>query len=158
MMKQAIKEAVILSIVAVVLAAAVYVVRPDKVGLAPGTVDDAGGQPATAEQGFAEISIDDARRHFGEKGVIFADARHPADYEAGHIQGAVNLYASEPDAWLTDVLAGVDPQDLIIAYCDGEDCHLATQLAELLVLNGFENVTYLKNGWTRWRESGYPID
>jgi len=158
MMSQAVKEAVILSIVAVALAVAVYVVRPDKIGPAPGTVDGAGGQPASGEHGLAEIDIEDALRHLGEKGVIFADARHPADYEAGHIQGAVNLYASEPDAWLTDLLAGVDPQDLIITYCDGEDCHLATQLAELLILNGFVNVTYLKNGWTRWRQSGYPVE
>lgn len=158
MMKQAVKEAVILSIVAVALAVAVYVVRPDKIGPAPGTVDGADGQPSSVEQGFGEIGLEDALRHLGEKGVIFADARHPADYEAGHIQGAVNLYASEPDAWLSDFLAGVDPKDLIITYCDGEECHLATQLAELLALNGFENVTYLKNGWTRWREGGYPIE
>ena len=52
----------------------------------------------------------------------------------------------------------VDPAKVIITYCDGEDCHLAPALAELLFFNGFNNVRYLRNGWTRWREGGFPVE
>jgi len=44
----------------------------------------------------------------------------------------------------------------IIAYCDGEACHLAPDLAEFLFFNGFDHVFYLKNGWSLWKEGGLP--
>ena len=81
-----------------------------------------------------------------------------ADFEAGHIKNAAHLYVAEQDVWLSGFLTATDPLAMIITYCDGEECHLATELAELLSINGFENVRYLKNGWTRWRDGGFPVD
>ena len=158
MIKQAVKEASILILAAVAIAWAVYAVRPDKIGPAPETTDGTGSQPVAVAAAIPEIPIVDALRHFEAKTALFADARHPVDYKAGHIRGADNLYAFEPEPWLADWLIQVAPETLIITYCDGEDCHLATQLAELLTINGYTNVRYLKNGWTRWRERGYPIE
>ena len=156
MVRQAAREASILILAAVAVALIVYAIRPDKIGSQPDTVQGDSGQLVSVENGPAEIALTDARRLFDDKQAVFADARHPADYAAGHIQGAINLYAPDPDDWLADLLVRVAPQTAIITYCDGADCHLATQLAELLALNGFTNVRYLRNGWTRWRESGYP--
>ncbi|WP_319521574.1 rhodanese-like domain-containing protein [uncultured Desulfosarcina sp.] len=156
--KQTIKEAAILILAAVGIAIAIHVVRPDRI--AP-IVDQPAGDTARAVQktsGGREISIEEAQHLFKEKGVLFADARHRADYEAGHIRGAVHLDVAEPDAWLPDFMAAADPAARIVAYCDGESCRLAEELAELLALNGFENVGYLKNGLTRWRESGMPVE
>jgi rhodanese-related sulfurtransferase len=115
-------------------------------------------QTSPTDTGFSEISIEDAARLYEEKGAIIADARHATDFEAGHIKAAVNLYSADQDTWLPGFLEATDPATVIITYCDGNDCHLATQLAELLLLNGFERVHYLKNGWTRWREGGYPVE
>jgi rhodanese-related sulfurtransferase len=47
---------------------------------------------------------------------------------------------------------------VIITYCDGPNCHLAPELAEFLFFNGFDHVFYLENGWTRWRDHGYPVE
>ena len=158
MLKQATKEALILIGTAVAIAMAVYAVRPDKIGINPVSPNEEVTQQLPAENGFSEISIDEALRLYEEKGAIFADARHSADFEAGHIQGAVHLYAADQDIWLPEFLAAIDPATVIITYCDGQDCHLAPALAELLVINGFDNVRYLKNGWTRWRDGGFPIE
>jgi len=158
MLKQSIKEALILILAALGIAVAVYAIRPDKIVPAtkPAAEDQAGS--SLEESGAREISIEDAWALFQSKGAIFTDSRHRADFEAGHIQGAIHLYAADADTWLSDFLSAAEPQTSIVAYCDGEDCQLARELAELLFLNGFEKVRYLRNGWTRWREKGFPVE
>ena len=158
MLKLAAKEALILIGTAVTIAIAVYAVRPDKIGINPASLNQDAAQQSLSESGFSEISIEDAVRLYQENGAIFADARHSADFEAGHIQGAVHLYTADQEIWLNEFLAATDPATVIVTYCDGADCHLAPALAELLFFNGFNNVRYLKNGWTRWREGGFPVE
>lgn len=172
--KAMIREAVVIILAAVVISGIVYGIRPDKIR--PGTIgpdrtqprvtdaSTAGDPSASGEtgpvdgpQGVAEISLEAARTLFDTPGTIFADARHELDFSAGHIQGARHLPADNPDPWLDDVLVEMPPETVIITYCDGDDCHLATDLAQLLVLNGFSQVYYLKNGWTRWQEKGFPV-
>jgi rhodanese-related sulfurtransferase len=158
MFKQATKEAIIIVLAAVAIGLALYAVRPDKIqgrseAGTPGEV-----APSEAERGFSNISIAEAFRLYQEQKAVFADARHAVDYAAGHIKGAVNLTVAESDSWLSDFLAATDPATIIITYCDGENCHLAPELAELLFFNGFDHVSYMENGWTRWRESGYPVE
>lgn len=158
MVKKAIKEAVVLILAAVGIALAVYAVRPDKIGDIPAAVNDGAGGQSQVESAYSEISVEEAVRLYTGKKAIFADARHSADFKAGHIRGAVHLYAADQDTWLPDFLAATDPATLVVAYCDGKDCHLAPELAEILLFNGFENVRYLKNGWTRWHEGGFPVE
>ena len=66
--------------------------------------------------------------------------------------------SADEDTWLSDFLAATDAATGIVAYCDGEECHLASELAELLSFNGFINIRYLRNGWTRWREGGFAVE
>ena len=157
MLGKAVQEALILIAVAVAVALAVYAVRPDKIGTRSAQEAPIASPPETA-RGVSEISLDAAAQRWGTPGVIFADARHPDDYQAGHIRGAVSLYPEDADQWLPSFLAGTDPAAVIITYCDGEGCHLAARLAELLSLNGFETVYYLKDGWRRWQDGGFPTD
>lgn len=165
MFKQAVREAVVILITATLIALTVYALRPDKIGIAPPAVGDGGAPTATTDQTLPaasatiplEISIDRAKQLFDENGALFADARHPADFAAGHIHGARNLFMAEQEKWLPDLAAQTDPSQVVIAYCDGEHCHLAPELAEFLYFNGYDQVYYLKNGWTRWREHGFPV-
>lgn len=143
---------------AVIIGAVVYLVRPDKIETHPAPATQAEVSLPTEGKSVATIPLDEAFELFKENKALFVDARHGIDYDAGHIQGAINLYADEADIWLPDFLAQTDPQTQIITYCDGEACHLAPELAELLFFNGFDHVFYLTNGWTRWKESGYPVE
>lgn len=158
MLKHAVREALILILAAVGIALAVYTIRPDKIGTPPMAVTSDVVEQSSAKSGYSEISIKDALRLYEENSAIFADARHGVDFFAGHIKGAVNLFVDEQEVWLPDFFATTDPATVIVTYCDGEDCHLAPTLAELLIVSGFEKVYYLENGWTRWRESGFPVE
>jgi rhodanese-related sulfurtransferase len=156
--KQAAKEVIVLVFAAVGIALIVNAVRPDKIRLSPVAVNPAATRQPAGEAGIAEVSLQEALYLYRKKGTIFADARHPTDFGAGHIKGAVNLYAADQDAWLPGFLSATDPDTVIVTYCDGESCHLARQLAELLYFNGFNHVRYLKNGWTRWHDRGLPVE
>lgn len=165
MFKQAVREAMIIVFSAAVLGLIVYGARPERIGGVPSAGGDPAAEQATAASGLSgtpaemprEITLARAKQLFDDTDAIFADARHPADYAAGHIRGARNLYVGDPDQWLSGFLADTDPARVIVTYCDGEQCHLAPELAELLYFNGFDKVYYLTNGWTRWRSHGFPI-
>ncbi|WP_155324999.1 rhodanese-like domain-containing protein [Desulfosarcina ovata] len=160
--KHAAKEALVIVLAAVVVAIAVYAIRPDKIGIPAsvrtGSEDADHAARQTMPSGFSEIALDETKRLFDANAVIFVDARQDVDFDAGHIRGARNLVFADQDRWLPDFLATTDPATVIITYCDGEHCHLAPELADLLFFNGFDHVFYLKNGWTRWRESGFPVE
>ena len=159
MFKQAAKEAIVIVLAAVAIGLAVYAVRSGKIPGRPPVLKIHGDDAlSVGENNFPPISIDEAFRLYQEHKAVFADARHAVDYASGHIKGAVNLTVAESDSWLSDFLAATDPATIIITYCDGENCHLAPELAELLFFNGFEHVSYIENGWTRWREHGYPVE
>ena len=156
MLKKTAKEAIVILAAATVIGLVVYAVRPDKIPPSP-VANGIGESTSSAEKGFSTISIDEAVAYHEKKQAIFADARHAVDYAAGHIRGALNLAIDDSTSWLSDFVAETDPNTVIITYCDGESCHLAPELAELLYFNGFDNVFYLENGWTRWRDGGHPI-
>ncbi|MDL2328332.1 rhodanese-like domain-containing protein [Desulfosarcina sp. OttesenSCG-928-A07] len=173
--KSTLREALLIVLVAVVVSGIVYEIRPDKInsakispnsgsvsglssrGDAAARLPESEGQ-ADENQNIREISLEEARQYFDVPGTIFADARHELDFSAGHIQGARNFVEEDQDAWLNDFLAETGPDTVIITYCDGDDCHLAVDLAEVFVLSGFTRVYYLKNGWTQWQKKGFPTE
>ena len=77
------------------------------------------------------------------------DIRKKADYDAGHIEGAVNMPA-------TDVEAHIDSEDLsayadiVIACYSGQE---AAWLTCLLALQGNQNISSLKFGMCSWNEA-----
>jgi rhodanese-related sulfurtransferase len=90
--------------------------------------------------------------------VIFVDARYPADYELGHIRGAVLL----PFEMFDDYWAGAEerlPRDReIVTYCEGSECELSLFLARLLRQKGYKNVSIFFGGSQLWQERGMPME
>ncbi len=158
MLKRAAKEAVIIIMAASIIGLITDAVRPDKAVISSVANVPHETVPLAEEQGVATISIDEAFDLYQKGNAIFADARHGVDYAAGHIHGAINLMADESAPDVAEFLSTTDPTTPIITYCDGEHCRLAPELAQLLFFNGFDHVFYIENGWTRWRERGYPVE
>ena len=104
------------------------------------------------------VSIEEARALFLTDGAVFCDARPAEAYRYGHIQGALNLPADNLDALLPDIIAKIPLDSVIIAYCDGQNCHLSKEVALQLAARGYSHVEVLVNGWTAWREAGLPTE
>jgi rhodanese-related sulfurtransferase len=151
----AVRQALWILLTAAILAAVAY-------GLRAGLMRPEASQPAgeeDASHGFSApvITLDTAAEYFNRAAAVFADARSETAYQAGHIEGALHLDPNRFDAWSERVFSEVDPDAVIITYCDGEHCTLGQQLAKRLTWLGYDKVYYLQNGWSRWTDSGLPV-
>jgi rhodanese-related sulfurtransferase len=104
-----------------------------------------------------QIQISKVKTFFDAKAATIVDAREPADYEQGHIPGAINLpydeTVNDPEK-----LEKFDAQGKpIIVYCGGGTCELSMNLGWALVNAGKKKVVVFMGGWPEWSTSGYPI-
>jgi rhodanese-related sulfurtransferase len=96
--------------------------------------------------------------------VVLIDVRDPERYEAGHLEGAVNLPSGESardahEAGYVEAVesAGARPDDRIILVC-GEGNRSARTADALRNEHGFTNVASIIGGSKLWSELGYPIE
>ncbi len=154
-MRKVFVETILIVLIAAVLAAAGYTLRPGKFNpWADGTA------PLEAEQDgpVKVISIEEAQEMFSDSTALFADARPAVAFDEGHIQGAMHLPPASFDQWAADILDYYPMDQPIIAYCEGPQCALSHELAEKLTWLGFEKVYYLIDGWGQWKARGLPVD
>jgi len=87
----------------------------------------------------------------GEAMVI--DVRPPAEFDAGHIEGAVNI----PLESLPERLRKLPHDQEIVAYCRGPYCMLAFEAVEQLRQHGYR-ARRLEDGFPEWKVEHLPID
>ncbi|MDR0342696.1 MAG: ArsR family transcriptional regulator, partial [Nocardiopsaceae bacterium] len=84
--------------------------------------------------------------------VTVLDVRPAAEYELGHIPGAVSI----PLAQLEQRLAELQPGIEIAAYCRGPYCVFAHDAVRLLRANA-RAARRLAGGMPEWRLAGLPV-
>ncbi len=150
----AIREAVILCLVTVIAATVFNMLRPSGIPLC-------GFSSAIILQeqqaNIPVITLSAAYDLYLNKKVVFVDARDPFSYEEGHIAGAVNIYPDEAILQAAILKQMLSPGSLVITYCDGPQCPLSKETAQRLQLQGLSAVKVLVNGWSLWRDAGYPV-
>ena len=109
-------------------------------------------------QGLEEISLEEAGARHKAGSALFLDARDPAGYQAGHLPGAMNVPPQEAEVFSEEIRALAESGMEVIAYCDGVDCPLSAELARALQGRGVPSVKVLVNGWSRWRDAGFPTE
>lgn len=87
----------------------------------------------------------------GEAMVI--DVRPPDEYDAGHIEGAVNI----PLEFLPERLSKLPHDQEIVAYCRGPYCMLAFDAVEQLRQHGYR-ARRLEDGFPEWKVDRPPVD
>ncbi|HEY6095540.1 MAG TPA: metalloregulator ArsR/SmtB family transcription factor [Gallionellaceae bacterium] len=86
----------------------------------------------------------------GEATVI--DVRPSAEYDAGHIEGAVNIPLESLPKWLSKL-----PHDQeIVAYCRGPYCMLSFEAVEQLRKHGYR-ARRLEDGFPEWKVDHLPV-
>jgi rhodanese-related sulfurtransferase len=96
--------------------------------------------------------------------VVLIDVRDPDRYEAGHVEGAVNVPSGESardaheDAYAEAVKqAGAGPEDRLILVC-GQGNRSARTADSLRNEHGFTNVASIIGGAKLWSDLGYPVE
>jgi rhodanese-related sulfurtransferase len=84
--------------------------------------------------------------------VTVLDVRPAAEYDAGHIPGAVGIPLDELEQRLHELPEGIE----IVAYCRGEYCVLSHDAVRLLTRHGYV-ARRLVDGILEWRVAGLPL-
>ncbi len=85
--------------------------------------------------------------------VVVLDVRPEAEYQAGHIAGAL----AAPLERLASVAAGLPKRREVVAYCRGPYCVYADDAVRLLRSQG-RQARRLDVGFPEWRRAGLPVE
>jgi len=154
-------------VVAALLGIVVNAVRPNGVALIQSGAPVTTAQHAAPDSAAADtthalaegaISLAEMKRIFDEGTAIILDARDAAEYEQGHIPGAINIpYDRIPEYF--DVLQSQVPMEAhVVCYCRSLTCDFSDQLATELKIMGYKNVSVFSGGWDAWTTAGYPVE
>jgi len=150
-MRQALLEALLLIVAAIVLGVAYTFVTNQGFFVKTQPI-----QPA-AIANMEMISLARAKELFESNNALFIDARHEFDYHEGHIRGAVNVALKKFDTHRARLIK-ISKDKLLIVYCDGAECNSSIELAVKLMESGFTNVKVFFGGWQEWISAKLPIE
>lgn len=104
------------------------------------------------------ISAHAAAELLGRPDVAFVDTRSQAEYEGGHIAGA--LHAPMNEGTIAErVRSSLTGISTVIGYCDGTgQCARSTRFAGLLSAEGWPDVRVLEGGIAGWLADGRPAE
>jgi rhodanese-related sulfurtransferase len=124
------------------------------------------GLPAAAMAGDAPLSINGAVTINADdlislvqtsSDLVIVDNRTIADYDAGHIEGALHLI--DTDMTGEEVLARIakSKDAPILFYCNGVKCGRAANATIKAVGWGYSRVYYYALGLAEWKRRGLPL-
>ncbi len=87
-----------------------------------------------------------------KKGYVFCDARAKAEYDQGHIPGAIPLPSGEFDKYYAMHEKRIKAAKWLITYCHGIGCRLSEKAANSLIEKGQKRVAVFFGGWPQWNE------
>ncbi len=102
-----------------------------------------------------DIKLDFAKALFDKK-YRFIDSRDPADYNAGHVSGAMNIPFHEIENY-RNVLDGLPKDQVYVVYCSAA-CDVSIDLAYYMAKMGFKKTYIFHGGWDEWLAAGYPAN
>ncbi len=144
-------EALVLVAVSAGLAVLANAAHPQGLSWSPAPV-------AVQEQNTGVMDAREAMELVESGRGLFLDARHPEDFAAGHIPGALSvppgLFAEEVEAMLAEAGQG----KVLVAYCSNMQCPLAPRLAEGLDMIGIEGVRVFEGGMQEWVQAGGGVE
>lgn len=90
-------------------------------------------------------------------GVAIVDNRTKADFESGHIEGAVNIL--DTDMVAESALSGVvkSKAAAVLFYCNGVKCGRAAKATAKAVEWGYSRIYYYALGIHDWKENHFPL-
>jgi rhodanese-related sulfurtransferase len=98
-----------------------------------------------------EVSRTELVRRLAD-GVVVWDVRPAAEFEAGHVPGAVSVPPDQIEQRLRDLPADAE----VVAYCRGPYCVFADDAVRVVSAQG-RRARRLQDGFPEWRRAGLPV-
>ena len=101
------------------------------------------------------VSVAEARALIdSEAAITVLDVRTPAEYEEGHIKGAVNLDAMSED--FAERVAKLKKDEAYLIHC--RSGRRSAAALETMRAAGFETVAHMNEGVNGWTQAGLPLE
>ena len=104
------------------------------------------------------VSLPVAQEEFNKGETLFLDARPANFFKKRHIKGAVNIPLTLFDIVYLMTLAKEEKGKKIIVYGGTISKLNDLELAQKLLLRGYEQVRILDGGLSAWEGKGYPVE
>ncbi len=103
---------------------------------------------------FEAIEREELARRIEAGTVVVIDVRPTAEYEQGHLAGAVSVPLDTLESWARD---RAPKRKQIVAYCRGPYCVYATQAVAVLTKRGLR-AARSNGGVAEWRAAGHLLE
>ena len=101
-----------------------------------------------------DVSIEEASALItGDEPVVVLDVRTPGEFEAGHIEGAINVDVMS-ETFIED-LAKLDKDATYVLHCKSGG--RSARALEALKSAKFAKVAHMNNGFDGWTGAGLPV-
>ena len=98
-------------------------------------------------KGYTSVSVDEFAKVIADNQVQLIDTRTEAEFNEGHIPGAINIDVNESD-FEAKVGQKIDKTRPVALYCRGG--RRSKIAAERIVALGYDDITELNTGFISW--------
>lgn len=107
--------------------------------------------PAPAALNIPSLKWPEVKAQLEAGKIVLLDARLKANFDIGHIPGAVLLPATSTAEELRAFAEKYPKTTAFVTYCGSESCHMSHALAESLIkICGFTNVSNMPGGYVEY--------
>jgi rhodanese-related sulfurtransferase len=110
-----------------------------------------------AVAGIPLLGLREAEALWQDRSTLFVDVRSAADYEFGHIAGAISLPEEEAEQRIGELKPRLERAGAIVVYCKSVDCGKSLWSALRLRDAGLTQTRIYPHGWNEWYNNGLPI-
>ena len=115
-------------------------------------VDKVASLYLTRRDELEPVSLKELRKLIRDEAATVIDVRPRAEYEAGHIPGALSI----PVAQLKRRLGEIPKNSSVVAYCRGPYCVYSAEAIEILSKHGYL-ARRTAQGLPDWKAEGLPV-
>jgi rhodanese-related sulfurtransferase len=103
------------------------------------------------------VRLGEAQALWREPSTLFVDVRSAADYDFGHIAGAISLPWEEFERHFPELKPRLEGAKALVVYCKSVDCGKSLWSAMSLRNAGLRQAKIYPDGWNEWYKRGLPI-
>ena len=122
-------------------------------GYLVGDADDWQAEGATVER-IKQLDVNQLSQRLAHGNLQVVDVRRPAEYEGGHVPGAIHAPLSGFENHIGDLKIAKDSETAVI--CAGG--YRSSAAASLLQKHGFTNLINVTGGTGAWVQAGLPVE
>jgi len=160
-MKETLKDTILLSIAALILAFTVNSISSNGIPIMNTWYDNRHKieleiPPSYDAETDSLLSMQEAFTLWNDKKAVFLDTREPDEYAEGHIPGAINFPFEHWDDCWEEVEPLLSSDKTIVCYCGGLDCELSLFAAREFQAIGYPDTYIFFGGFNKWVEYDLP--